>query len=361
MRRLAASPRDFNALIAAGNAALDIGDTQAAIGFFGRADEVHPASPLPQAGLGAALVADGDARSALPHFARAQQLGANRAMLGKDRGLAYDLLGQHGEAQADYRAALYGTDPDEARRRLALSLAISGKKEEAIAQLAPLSARGDAGAARVRALVLALNGEPEAARRALDARMPGSGAQMDSYFRRLPSLRSDQKAAAVHLGIFPGSGGGYAVASVAPSQPINRIQSIDHWLRQPATPRAAPPAAPRAVQVASVTPAARTRTSASAAPTVASVKPKIWLQLASGTDPNALSSQFRRIKSRGKEVLEGISGYVVQEPSRARLLIGPFKDRSDAELFAEDLESVSVDSFSWTSAPGQAIRKLSNE
>ena len=47
-------------------------------------------------------------------------------MLGCDRGLAYDLLGQQAQAQADYRAALSGADADEARRRLALSLAISG-------------------------------------------------------------------------------------------------------------------------------------------------------------------------------------------------------------------------------------------
>ena len=55
MRVLADSPKDFLALIGAGKAALALGDTQAAAGFFGRADEVYPASPLPQAGMGAAL------------------------------------------------------------------------------------------------------------------------------------------------------------------------------------------------------------------------------------------------------------------------------------------------------------------
>ena len=38
VRTLAQSPRNFPALISAGHAALDLGDTQAAIGFFGRAD-----------------------------------------------------------------------------------------------------------------------------------------------------------------------------------------------------------------------------------------------------------------------------------------------------------------------------------
>ena len=80
-------------------------------------------------------------------------------MIGADRGLAYDLIGQHAEAQADYRAALSASDGDEARRRLSLSLAITGKKAEALSMLSPLMARGDAAGARTRAFVLALTGD----------------------------------------------------------------------------------------------------------------------------------------------------------------------------------------------------------
>src|SRR4051794_21063753 len=100
VRALADDPKDFQALIGAGRAALELGDTQAAAGFFARADDVNPRSPLPQAGMGAVQVAKGEARAALPYFARAQQLGAPAAMLGCDRGLAYDLLGQQAQAQA---------------------------------------------------------------------------------------------------------------------------------------------------------------------------------------------------------------------------------------------------------------------
>jgi tetratricopeptide (TPR) repeat protein len=129
---LADSPRNFDALIAAGKAALQVGDTQAAAGFFGRAEEVHPQSPLPKAGMGAAMVATGDPNAALVYFAMAQQLGASVIAFGSDRGLAYDLLGNQVAAQADYRAALHGPDRDEATRRLALSLAISGNKPLAL-------------------------------------------------------------------------------------------------------------------------------------------------------------------------------------------------------------------------------------
>jgi len=125
---LASDPKDFSALIGAGKASLEIGDPQAAAGFFARADEVNPRSPLPHAGMGAVSVASGDPRSAMPYFSRALQLGAPVSTIACERGLAYDLLGQQRQAQADYRIALNGPDATEARRRLALSLAISGDK-----------------------------------------------------------------------------------------------------------------------------------------------------------------------------------------------------------------------------------------
>src|SRR5947209_15271082 len=120
VRTLASDPTDFQSLIGAGRAAIELGDAQAAAGFFARADDANPNSPLPQAGMGAVSVANGDAQAALPYFQRAQQLGASPATFACDRGLAYDLLGQQAKAQADYRVALSGPDRDEARRRLAL-------------------------------------------------------------------------------------------------------------------------------------------------------------------------------------------------------------------------------------------------
>ena len=141
MRVLASDPRNFQALVGAGKAALALGDTQAAAGFFGRAEEAWPASPLPQIGIGAALAHEGDASAALRYFAQAAQLGATVQSFALDRGLAFDLLGRHADAQSDYRIALNTVDGDEARRRLALSLAISGQKADALNLLGPLMAR----------------------------------------------------------------------------------------------------------------------------------------------------------------------------------------------------------------------------
>lgn len=367
MRVLAGSPKNFDALIGAGRAALALGDTQAAAGFFGRAEEVHASSPLPHIGMGGALLADGDALGALAYFERARLLGANAALMGKDRGLAYDLLGRHGEAQADYRAALFGADPDEARRRLALSLAITGNKDAALAELAPLMARGDAAGARCRALVLALSGDAAGARRFVDAAMPGTSAIMDPFLRRLPSLSSGQKAAAVNLGIFPNDIGAATAAQVS-TAPVSgdRLASVEQLLRTPvqtSVPAARPPAAQPIVapRPATVALPVSARPSVAGVPTTHGARAKIWLQLASGPHAGALPAQFERIKRRNSNLLDGISGYVAEASGNARLLIGPFRNSEDAQSFAKDLQRARVDAFSWTNPPGQPIRKLTVE
>ena len=384
MKALSTSPDSFDALIGAGRASLALGDSQAAAGFFGRAEEAWPASPLPQAGMGAALAIEGDGTAALQYFARATQRGATQAMIGADRGLAYDLVGQHAKAQADYRAALSGRDGDEARRRLALSLAISGQKSEALSLLSPLMARGDAAGARTRAFVLALTGDANGAKSAIEAAMPGSSSNMAYFFRRLPALRSDQRAAAVNLGIFPHSlDTQVAARSPVTITPVNiirrnptptqtdqdRIGSIEQWLSQathansaapaskPAS-EAAPQAAPQQMASVSLPAIAMQRARSDA---VSGGSRKLWIQLASGPNANELPDQFDRMRKRNRDLFEGINGYVAEEPGRARLLIGPFRNNEEANIFADDLASVRIEAFTWASKPGQPIRKLPSE
>jgi Flp pilus assembly protein TadD len=364
VRALASNPKDFGSLIGAGKAALELGDTQAAAGFFARADEVNPRSPLPQAGMGAVSVANGDASAAMPYFGRAMQLGASLSQIGCDRGLAFDLLGQQKQAQADYRAALSGPDATEARRRLALSLAVSGDKTGALQTLAPLSAKGDPAAGRVRAFVLALSGDTNGAMVAIDAAMPGSWSRVSPLLQRLQGLAPGQKAAAVNLGIFPGESSVQVASntisspySVKPSAPTDRLAGIEEQLRsyQQEDVRPAPPAA--ATQVAYVAPPVRQQAPARAAPT----RPRVWLQLASGSNPQALPDQFRRIKSRNRDLFDGISGYVAKGGDRARLVIGPFRGPSDAQTFAEDLQTAGIDAFSWTNSESDQIVPLGTQ
>jgi Flp pilus assembly protein TadD len=367
LRALASNPKDFTSLIGAGRSALELGDAQAAAGFFARADDVNPRSPLPQAGMGAVQVLNGDAQASLPYFTRAQQLGATLATIGCDRGLAYDLLGRQADAQADYRAAMNGPDGDEARRRLALSLAISGDRSGALDALAPLAAKGDVAAARTRAFVLALTGDSGGAMVAINAAMPGSSASIAPFLQRLPTLQAGQKAAAVNLGMLPDPGGTRLASASTPSYgsslqvtssvTTNRLAGVDELLRQPASPAAPQPPVfqPQPQQVAYASPPA----SQSQRP--APVQRKIWLQLASGSNSAALAGQFQQIKSKNRDLFDGIPGYVAKSPDRARLVIGPFRSTSDADTFAEDLETVDVSAFKWSNSPADQIVPLGTE
>jgi hypothetical protein len=104
-------------------------------------------------------------------------------------------MGDQAKAQADYRAALAGQDRDEARRRLALSLAISGDRTAALQTLSPLVAKRDPAAERARAFVLALSGDPNGALSAINAAMPGNSGRIAPFLQRLPALNAAQKAA----------------------------------------------------------------------------------------------------------------------------------------------------------------------
>lgn len=220
IRLIAINPRNYDAQLAAGRAALRLGDPQAAIGFFGRAEEINANHWAPKAGQGSAMAQMGEAQAALGLFEQAQALGATQSLVALDRGLAFDLMGMQPQAQNDYRAVIAGPDQAEARRRLALSLAISGKKVEALAALDPLLAQRDAGARRARAFILALGGDVDGARQAIALMLPGSSSGFDPFLRRLPTLNPGQKAAAVHLGIMPAEGAALAALQAAEPAPL---------------------------------------------------------------------------------------------------------------------------------------------
>ena len=388
VRILAQSPRDYKALVGAGRAALDTGDAEAAVGFFGRAADVWPSAAAPKAGMGAALVAMGEASHALTEFDRAARLGAPLSSFAADRGLARDLLGQQALAQADYTLALAGPDADEARRRLALSQAISGNSAAALATLAPLGQRRDSATVRVRAFVAALAGDTASADRILDATMPGMASRFDPFFRRLASLSPAQKAAAVHLGIMPSDASGLASASplssstfasaAVPAAPAtrqptsrppasatvtssepgsgDRLGGIESLLKQPAAPPVGPPATPQAAALSPIRPPSAV--APVAAPLPAPAPSRVWVQLASGPDEGALGAQFARIAARMPDLFAGIRPFVSTVGERTKLLIGPFKDRENSEIFIEELADAQIAGFSWVSPAGQPVRKL---
>jgi hypothetical protein len=245
-----------------------------------------------------------------------------------------------------------------------MSLAISGNRAEALQLLGPLMAKGDAAAARSRAFVMALTGDPNGARIGVEAAMPGQWSNVEPFIRRIATLRPGDKAAAVNLGIFP-DGDGSALSS-SPFAGGDRLASIEQMfvaqpVQQPTAPQIAPtwsaPAPKVQYAVAAPVKTAPVRQAAAAAP----AQKKLWLQLASGSDADALPDQFRRMKSRHRDLFDGISGYVAKGSDRARLVIGPFRGRDDAQVFAEDLETVGIDAFSWTNSDSDRIVPLGTE
>ncbi|HEX4738442.1 MAG TPA: tetratricopeptide repeat protein [Allosphingosinicella sp.] len=207
LRILAESPHNVGAMIGAGKAALELGDAQGALAFFARAEQEAPRDGWVKKWEGSALVQLEQPAAALKYFRDAVSLGVPEASVAGDRGLAWDISGDPRRAQRDYRLALsQGSDP-EVTRRLALSLAISGEREQALQLLQDQLQRRDRAADRTRAFVLALTGAWQDADRAVESALPAQqAAGLEPFLARLPSLSLADRALAVHLGHFPGTG-----------------------------------------------------------------------------------------------------------------------------------------------------------
>lgn len=204
LTRLARDPRNLTALLDAGAAALQLGDTDAAIGFFTRANEVAPGNGQVKAQIGTAMLRADKPLDAIRYFDDAERAGANLAEIAADRGLAYDLVGDNATAQRYYQFALGRGSNDELVRRYALSLAIAGDRRGAETAIAPLIQRQDRAAWRVRTFIMAITGSAEEAVSVAYASMPQDLAGgIAPYLRFMPRLTPAQQAAAANLGRFP--------------------------------------------------------------------------------------------------------------------------------------------------------------
>ena len=204
LARLAHNPRDGDALIAAGNAALALGDTDAAAGFFSRADRLAPGNPHVELALASARLRGGDPMAAINLFDAAEKAGPLAPTWLPDRGLAHDMVGDNLTAQRYYREALAAGAGDDTAERLAISLAIYGDRRAVEATLAPLMQKQDRAAWRTRAFAFAILGREEEAVAIARSTMPTELANaMAPYLRYMGKLTAAQQAAAANLGKFP--------------------------------------------------------------------------------------------------------------------------------------------------------------
>lgn len=300
LRSLAANPKSTVALMGAGKAALDLGDPQAALTFFARAEEQLPKDGRIKMWIGTALVHLQQPHAALKFFRDATDLGVPVADFARDRGLAHDIAGNPREAQRDYRLALQRGRDDETTRRLALSLAISGEREPALRLIEDQLLARDRSAERTRALVLALTGDTAGAARAVEAAMPRPAASaMSPFLARLPTLSPAERALAVHLGIFPGDGRTAAPSSYARNDFASAV--TDAGRPDPAQTllarRQTPP------EPVSTEP--RRRSDSAAAPSTASVRPTPTRPAA---DKGATTASVRPTPSRPAAASGGSGG-----------------------------------------------------
>jgi len=202
---LAKAPRERDALLEAGAAAMGVDDLEAAIGFFGRAAEIDPGHPGVAQGLASVYLRAGRAGEALVQFDRALAAGVPERAVLTDRALTLDLVGEQAQAQAAYTRAIE-LDPanDEARRRLAISHAITGNRARFEETLRPLLDKRDTAAQRARAFGLAILGDRDRAAAIVEQVMPRDMAtRLVPYLGYMPRLTKPQQAAAANLGIFP--------------------------------------------------------------------------------------------------------------------------------------------------------------
>lgn len=204
LNRLARNPRDVSALGEAGEASLELGDAQAAIGFYRRALTIEPQNARLKAGLAGAYVLGEDPFSAIELFDQAEKAGPIDPARLSDRGLAFDLVGDSQTAQRYYTQSLAGAPNDETLRRLGLNQAIRRDRKGMDQTLGTLLQRQDKAAWRTRAFGLAIMGQVDEAEAIARQNMPAAMAEaITAYFRYMPRLTPAQQASAGNLGRFP--------------------------------------------------------------------------------------------------------------------------------------------------------------
>ncbi|MXO66449.1 tetratricopeptide repeat protein [Altericroceibacterium endophyticum] len=239
LQLLARDSTNVDALVAAGDAALQLDDLDASLGFFQRAQSLAPNDGRVKAGLAGILLKKDRPVQALGYYKQAEAAGVAMDRYAADRGLAYDLVGQNAVAQSYYRKALATAPEPLVRRRLAMSLAISGDGEGAEAALLPLLQQQDLAAYRTRAFALAVLGRDDEAASIAETVLPERiSSRLVPYLRYMVRLTPAQQAAAANLGAFPSAAeigqDGPEVAQFAQAHPAPSSELPQFASAQPA-------------------------------------------------------------------------------------------------------------------------------
>jgi Flp pilus assembly protein TadD len=195
-------PPDAPLRIEFADALLEARAIDEAIGLYMAA----PNNPRAELGLARAQMALNQPAKALTFVDRAVVLAPRDVAVLVGRGVILDRLGRHSDAQASYRQAL-ATAPRSlaARTDLALSLALSGRCDEALEILEPI-ARSATATPRDRqnlAFIYGLKGDEAAARSLGRADLGEAAAASNAEF--LAQVRAQMKPASVPIPKLAGS------------------------------------------------------------------------------------------------------------------------------------------------------------
>lgn len=82
---------------------------------------------------------------------------------------------------------------------------------------------------------------------------------------------------------------------------------------------------------------------------------RIWVQIATGSNPKALAFDYNRFAKRNAALFKGKSGSTAEWGQTRRLLVGPFKDRKAAQDWLADYKKAEGDGFLFNSEAGEAV------
>jgi Flp pilus assembly protein TadD len=188
-------------LIELGATLLDMGQIDEAIVSFNQALAISPHAREALFGLAKAYLKTGRPELANTPLAIAYQDNPRDPKLLLLIGVADDFVGQHGEAQARYRAGLELTPADPSLTLdLALSLALSQNFDQAIALLRPIAMgpRSRALDRQTLALVYGLQGDQQAARRFAQVDLDAISVEHNlAFYESLRHLPPDDRSRAI--------------------------------------------------------------------------------------------------------------------------------------------------------------------
>ncbi|WP_321391073.1 tetratricopeptide repeat protein [Emcibacter sp.] len=199
------NPEHLDAKIGLARTYLRLGAADAAISIYQSVLTIDPENAEAKMGISQMLIRENKPDEALDYLSQITGETALNHRFYNVRGLAYDLKGDHEQAQITYGAGL-NNEPDNISllNNLGLSFAIQGQYAPAIRILSKAANMGGNNATALQNLVMAysLSGEEEAARKMATSFMSEEEIPASfQFYRWLKSLNSTQKAQAIFLGV----------------------------------------------------------------------------------------------------------------------------------------------------------------